>query len=151
MRLRWFFAIGVAGLALFVTCVTPCAAQNRGTLYTAYNIWYEHPTKIYSTNYQRGAMIPAGTAVTIVDISRRTVEFEVNSTGARYRVIWIAKAIKKGEVRPGMSRNAVLISWGYPPEVRTPELTLSDWTYWKSRFDTVMVRFEGGSVSEVVD
>ena len=43
-------------------------------------------------------------------------------------------AIAAGQISPGMSREAVLISWGYPPEHRTASLKSPSWIFWTSRF-----------------
>jgi hypothetical protein len=42
-------------------------------------------------------------------------------------------AIKRGVLVPGMSKRAVLISYGYPPSHRTPDLKANRWTYWMNR------------------
>ena len=39
-------------------------------------------------------------------------------------------AIRKGVVIAGMSKRAVLISYGYPPEHKTPSLDDASWLYW---------------------
>ncbi len=43
-------------------------AGETGKLYTAYNLWFERPTKMFAINYRRGAMLPAGTELASVDI-----------------------------------------------------------------------------------
>ena len=40
----------------------------EGEYYTAYNVWYERPEKIYSINYKKGRVIPAGTKVDRVSV-----------------------------------------------------------------------------------
>lgn len=44
------------------------------TYYTKVNVWYEDVKKI-STTYNKGAMIPAGTKVTILSLGRKKVKF----------------------------------------------------------------------------
>jgi hypothetical protein len=39
-------------------------------------------------------------------------------------------AIKKGKIVDGMSKEAVLVSWGYPPERVTRSLDKDVWVYW---------------------
>lgn len=58
-------------------------------------------------------------------------------------------AIRSGEIRPGMSKQAVLFARGYPPGHETPTLDSDTWKYWNSRFESVLVRFENGKVSEI--
>ncbi|MBF0265897.1 MAG: SHOCT domain-containing protein [Gammaproteobacteria bacterium] len=50
-------------------------------------------------------------------------------------------AIREGTVVPGMSKDAVLISYGYPPEHQTPTLKSNSWKYWASRTGRYSVEF----------
>jgi hypothetical protein len=56
-------------------------------------------------------------------------------------------SIKRGEVSVGMSRDAVLMAYGYPPEHKTPSLKLNMWTYWRDRFRRTFVTFKDDKVS----
>ena len=80
-------ALGVA-LAILAAPLTAAAADEQK--FTAYNLWYEHPEKVYSTGYEKGAMIPAGSAVSQVKVSRKKVSF-VDGSGTRFTVIFNAK------------------------------------------------------------
>ncbi|MFA5087665.1 MAG: hypothetical protein WC552_01370 [Candidatus Omnitrophota bacterium] len=42
--------------------------------------------------------------------------------------------IKKGTIAEGMSKEAVLMAYGYPPSHRTPDLKSDTWAYWDNRF-----------------
>lgn len=44
-------------------------------LYTAYNLWYEKPDAMYSINYKKGTLIPAGTQVESVSMSKKEISF----------------------------------------------------------------------------
>ena len=58
--------------------------------------------------------------------------------------------IKKGEVDTGMSKNAVLISYGYPPLHKTRSLNNKIWFYWLSRTRQQMIVFdENWRVSQI--
>ncbi len=59
--------------------------------------------------------------------------------------------IKSGQVTAGMSKDAVVIAIGYPPEHATPTLDLDQWRYWRSRFNTILVEFQQGRVSQIRD
>lgn len=60
------------------------------------------------------------------------------------------EAIRMGNVRKGMSRDAVLVAFGYPPLQLTPDLKANTWVYWFNRRDKVWVRFnDDGIVSDV--
>jgi hypothetical protein len=52
------------------------------------------------------------------------------------------EAIKKGVVVKGMSKRAVLISYGKPPEHKTPDLGASHWYYWRNRFASKEICFD---------
>ena len=45
-----------------------------------------------------------------------------------------------------MSRKAVLLAAGYPPEVGTASTKLDTWKYWRHRFGSYPVRFSDGKV-----
>ncbi|MBI4879586.1 MAG: hypothetical protein HY812_08005 [Planctomycetes bacterium] len=59
------------------------------------------------------------------------------------------EAIKKGVILPGMSKEAVRVSWGKPPEHSNPSPDVANqWLYWKTRFKKVTVFFdEAGKVT----
>jgi len=163
------FAFGVAGAA---------SAQDR--LYTAYNIWFEKPDRIYSTSYQKGNMLPAGSEVKDVKRSRGKLEFTDAKQDMKFTAEFVAKhhpgvtaeqwmdrfltnkdfaaltrgltaaeikAIRAGQVQAGMSRKAVLVAAGYPPEIGTASTDLDVWKYWRDRFRNYEVKFGGGKVT----
>ena len=159
--------------------------------YLAYNVWYEKPDNVWSTNYKTGMVVPAGTPVSNVRIgykrSHKLVAFSVPSMGDTEFIIHFTKAhhgnlsfsafkkrmfttktfkemskgFSKDEIeaitspRPfickGMSKRAVIMAWGYPPEVATPATTLNIWKYWINRYRTILVYFnkKGRVIQEV--
>ena len=68
-----------------------------------------------------------------------TKTFEELTTGMTETEI---EAIKKGIVLNGMSKEAVLICYGYPPEHRTRSLESNIWVYWKNKFTSFDVCFD---------
>jgi hypothetical protein len=56
--------------------------------------------------------------------------------------------IKAGEIAIGMSKDAVLMAYGYPPGHRTPSLEADQWVYWINRFVNRPVVFRNGRVSQ---
>ena len=52
------------------------------------------------------------------------------------------KAIQNGIVVNGMSKRAVLVSYGYPPEHRTRSLDSNVWLYWSNKFKSFPVCFD---------
>lgn len=59
------------------------------------------------------------------------------------RAIWL------GVVEPGMSKEAVLVAWGYPPAHQTMSLKNDAWVYWMDRTATKTVKFSGGKVESI--
>jgi len=58
--------------------------------------------------------------------------------------------IRSGSIAKGMSKDAVLMAYGYPPTIRTPSTNDANWTYWKNRWVTRIVRFDdSGKVAEI--
>ncbi len=145
-------------------------------LYSQVNIWYEKPTKILSTNYHVGGVLPVGTKIKVVEASKKALTF-TDSSDAKYRIIcelkhnnvpcndlallWFGETdpmakggkfekftkeeqefVRAGYVREGMSRDAVLMAYGYPPTIRTTSLDQAIWTYWKNRWVTEIARFD---------
>jgi len=169
-----------ASLAAILALGGASAASAADKLYTAYNIWFEQPTKVYSTNYQKGNILPAGSEVKDVKRSSEKLEFtDVNLdirftfefvgkhhpglTGEQWMARFLTtrdfaalssgltaaeiKAVRAGEVKAGMSRKAVLLAAGYPPEVATASTKLDTWKYWRHRFGSYSVRFSDGKVA----
>lgn len=156
--------------------------------YLAHNVWIEQG-EIWSTGYQVGRLIPAGTKVKNLRMGKKSGYPVVGFTRVDNSKDYFAyfnpdhhpginvqdymdrlftsqsleemtrgmtskekKAIKAGDVVPGMSKEAVLVSWGYPPETGTTSLDSDVWKYWKNRFDTIEVSFNGDDkVTEVRD
>src|SRR3977135_210933 len=176
MRAR---AASLAAILALAAANTASAAPDR--LSTAYNIWFEQPTKVYSTNYQKGNILPAGSEVTEVSKSSKKVEFTDPKLGMKFSVEFVGKhhpgvtgeqwadrflttknfaawsgawtpaeikAIKAGQIQPGMSKKAVILAAGYPPEVATASTKLDTWKYCRHRFGSFSVRFGNGKVSK---
>lgn len=51
-------------------------------------------------------------------------------------------AIREGVVKVGMSKEAVLVAYGYPPEHKTPDLESNEWIYWINRFRSKTINFD---------
>ncbi|MCF8131367.1 MAG: hypothetical protein K9N10_22890 [Deltaproteobacteria bacterium] len=58
-------------------------------------------------------------------------------------------AIRRGKIEIGMSKDAVLMSYGYPPAHRTANLSYMTWVYWHNRFNTISVEFLDDKVVEI--
>jgi hypothetical protein len=57
--------------------------------------------------------------------------------------------IKNGIIAVGMSKKAVLMSYGYPPTHRTPLLTSDIWHYWYARLHQIIVYFKDDKVFKI--
>lgn len=58
--------------------------------------------------------------------------------------------VKAGTIAVGMSREAVLMAYGYPPSHKTPDLKSNVWMYWRDRFRRTAATFDaGGKVTEL--
>ena len=170
-----------ASLAAILALSAANAASAADRLYTAYNIWFEQPTKVYSTNYQKGNLFPAGSEVTEVSKSSKKVEFTDPKLGMKFSVEFVGKhhpgvtgeqwadrflttrnfaalssgltaaeinAVKAGKIQAGMSKKAVILAAGYPPEVATASTKLDAWKYWRHRFGSYLVHFSNGKVTK---
>ena len=168
-----------ASLAAILAFGGANAASAADKLYTAYNIWFEQPTKVYSTNYEKGNLFPAGSEVKEVNRSSRKLEFTDPKLNMKFSVEFVGKhhpgvtgeqwadrflttrdfaaltkgltaaeikAIRAGQVQAGMSKKAVLVSVGYPPEIATVSTELDTWKYWRHRFGSYLVQFSDGKV-----
>lgn len=51
-------------------------------------------------------------------------------------------SIKKGILTTGMSKEAVLVAYGYPPEHKTYSLENDVWIYWTSRYRYKRIKFD---------
>ena len=64
-------------------------------------------------------------------------------------------AIKAGKAEVGMSKEAVLVSLGYPPAHATPSLKQDEWKYWKFQRgfaqDVIIYHFKDNKVSSIQD
>lgn len=149
-------------------------------LYTQVNMHYiDKRKKVYWTNYSVDTLIPVNTPVILISVAGSDVLFKLKESGIRLTLKnhsgsgltgkqWAERhfssarvdlgrftdeersAIEKGEVQRGMSREAVLVSRGYPPAHRTPSLEAVKWTYWNNRWDNVDVIFGvDGKVTDV--
>ena len=57
--------------------------------------------------------------------------------------------INLGLICPGMTKDSVIMSYGYPPTHITPSVTSDEWTYWESRARRMLVFFGDDKVTDV--
>ena len=82
----------VGGL-MFTSChkARPLPKEMNGKLYLSQNLWYEHPQKIYSVGYKAGAILPAGTEVNDIKVSRKAIYFKLADSAQQYRMLYQQK------------------------------------------------------------
>ncbi len=59
--------------------------------------------------------------------------------------------VKRGEVVPGMNHAQVLLAYGPPPAIRTPNPKNETWIYWISPSETVRLIFRGDVVRQIIN
>lgn len=57
--------------------------------------------------------------------------------------------VKSGKISVGMSKEAVLMAYGYPPSHVTPSTNGEVWKYWEHKFRAYLVFFRNNRVSEI--
>ena len=61
------------------------------------------------------------------------------------------KQINLGQIKKGMSKQAVIMAYGYPPTHVNPSIESDSWQLWKTRWNKLQVTFENGKVSRILD
>ena len=147
--------------------------------YTQHNLWLFKDQTV-TANYRVDLLIPVNTKVTIVKergakLSLRTIDGKdftyivqkkfttKNLADVKARMLATTpvdlkkfgkdaqQAIKSGEVRPGMTRNEVIVARGYPPEHATLGFDSDTWKYWQTKWNTIVVHFDNNKVARIED
>ena len=136
---------------------------------------------ISDANWGTSAMIPAGARIKVLSYGSNRAAVEIDGKPMRighdygrseeslekYLAKIVVKAnpkakldrysekvrgaIRQGKVLPGMTREQVLMSVGYPPTHKTPRLDASVWNHWSSRAGRYEVHWTAkGTVDRVV-
>jgi hypothetical protein len=147
--------------------------------FTCCNLHYENDW-ISDANWSSLPMFPAGQPIKITDYGRYRIHTELDgksmrlgldygrneSLGQYARKIVVAQdpkakiatwpagvreAVRLGKIMPGMTKEQVIVSLGYPPTHQTPTLDAPQWKYWYTRVGTFLVVWdEKGQVRDVV-
>jgi hypothetical protein len=147
--------------------------------FTCCNLHYENDW-ISDANWSSLPMFPAGAPIKITDYGRYRIFTELDgkamrlgldygrseSLGQYARKIVVAQdpkakiatwpagvreAVRVGKITPGMTKEQVIVSLGYPPAHQTPTLDAPQWKYWYTRVGTFLVVWdEKGQVRDVV-
>ena len=135
--------------------------------------------RLYSINYQLAGLIPICTRVHVTAFDDGYISFVANGIEFDYlfRPEYMTEGldahlaryfgetcdrgealgakdrdgIAAGRVEAGMTKAGVVKAIGYPPPHATPDLGSPQWRYWRNRFDTFVVHFDGEVVTSVED
>ncbi len=58
----------------------------------------------------------------------------------------VQKQIRNGEIVKGMSKDAIIMSYGYPPSHRTASLDGDRWIYWGTKWVSKAATFDNGKL-----
>jgi hypothetical protein len=154
--------------------VEPVAGKDYFTRYT----FREEKNEYKTTNYARGNVVPINTPVKLISMASSKMTLKRLDTGQEIKVEnedkftkksipeiasillaaektpieklpeEVASAVRKGDMRKGMTRELVLMTRGYPPAHETPSIAGDRWVYWSSRFVKQTIVFINGRLSE---
>jgi uncharacterized protein YcfL len=149
------------------------------SVYTQRNLWFQEGVH-ETTNYHVSTMVPVNSRVTITETTSELIVIKT-SDGTDYTIVNIPeytkedikaiyeryfgdtkvdlsrfsaqqrRAIEKGMIKEGMSKEALLVARGYPPAHKTPSLDRNQWRYWKSAHNSRVVFFDGDRVTRIKD
>lgn len=167
-------------LAALTGCTTIEDIYTGKTFYTRHNFKYEKGRHL-TTNYLRGALVPVNTEVKIIEHNSNVIVLNLVKSGQQVKIVNVfnfsqttikqifkrmfsekktnlgkineklRKNIKLGIATPGMTKEQILITLGYPPGHRTPSTEMDQWRYWKSRMNTILLYFENDKLSRIRD
>lgn len=63
----------------------------------------------------------------------------------------VQESIKTGQIAVGMTKDEVLLAYGYPPAHATASTDADQWIYWKTRWNKVALEFKEGKLQSVRD
>jgi len=134
-------------------------------------------SQISWVNFEVGTFIPVNSKVKVIQLFGKNITFKIIKSGKLVKLrnrpkhsgmdgkAWGIKhlnekpldlnqfskaernAIRDGIIQAGMSKEAVIISRGYPPAHKNPTLEAPQWLYWSNRSNKKVVSFdENGNV-----
>lgn len=154
--------------------------KSDSVYYTRVGFYYENGTH-KTTNYLLGTRVPINTEVEVLKKKACCILIRIVDGGAKVKVENVkefsgedidgifdrmfsrhatdlseyspgqVKLIMTGTFEPGMTKEQVIQSIGYPPKHRTPSLDSTSWRYWRNRFDTVSLYFKDGVLDHTLD
>lgn len=163
---------GLVILTLGMMMASACYQGDQPVYYSKVGFYFEKGRHL-TTNYQRGIRVNVNTPVRYLDMGKTHLNIQLIDTGEVVTIQNVPKysrrsmrevfelmfspvivdtsmiskkwmsAIKSGRVQQGMTQDEVLMSMGYPPGHKTPDLSMDTWIYWQSKVDTLEIHFDG--------
>jgi len=59
--------------------------------------------------------------------------------------------IKLGKLKKGMSRDAAIMAYGYPPTHKNPDVNADTWEVWEHRWNRFIITFKDNKISNIQD
>ncbi len=142
--------------------------------YTRHCFMYDKGVSL-TTNFWRGTLVPINTQVTLVELDSKTMVLRLE-TGVAVKIKNVEKfsrrditrishemlalqpvpiekfdeamvsAIKSGTLKPGMTKEQVVMARGYPPGDQTPSTDADVWMYWRDHRLVQTIVFNDGVV-----
>jgi hypothetical protein len=100
----------------------------------------------YSLDFDQGLMV-----MTMEDYLRKTFSTKSSDDVAKDLRPSTYEKLKRGVVEAGMTRDMVLLAYGYPAPSRTSSLKDDTWIYWDDTLKSRRVVFKGDKVVAVFD
>lgn len=167
---------GILLLLIISSASVTAKDKDSKEYYTQFNIWL-FKNQSSSVNYAVDALVPVNTKVSIV--KENNEHLKLKTSDAEFTVVLVRKHtkismdefknrllketpvelskfsklaqehIRSGQIVPGMTKAEVLVARGYPPDNATISTDVDTWKYWQSKFNTILVYFDGNKVREV--
>jgi len=158
----------------------PLWIKTGNIYYTQVSLQYEKG-RYLTTNYRKGILLPINTQVQLKEITGSDIKLEILPDHRLLRIENVEKHtgdgtpqaftklfaknkvdlaqfseferenILAGRVAKGMRKKAVIAAIGYPPITETSSLAENEWTYWSSRFNRFIVKFQNDKVAQIQD
>ena len=167
-----FLLFSFCACYLFLSVANAAIPEIGQNYYTKVGFYFEKGKHV-TTNYSRGEFVPANSLVEVKsikgkkmvlsykgqDISIQNIEkySKKNIDEIADRMLSVtpitisgqfAKDISHGEMRLGMTKAEVIMTRGYPPAHKTPDIDYDRWIYWTSRFVKLTLVFENDRLIE---
>lgn len=124
--------------------VVPAGTRLKATGYGRYRVYVEMgdgSKQALGNDYSRDLDMTA--------FAKRYIVAENPATKIAGFAPKIRKAIETSRLMPGMTREQVLMSVGYPVSSENPQLDTKVWRFWLSSFQEFQVVFDGDRVKEI--